>query len=638
MSLLFALTSFAIPRFPFPRFSDVPFPHLPSGRPHEPLRRHAQPARGAAVRIRTSNRVGAAKRGAHPCLLLTASAPLSPLSPLAFRRQLLLYLALAPEEKLTFEKAGPTGQATFEAGVAGFETRAYRGCGGGHVGAVRSFGWCASSLPLQRTQIRTSDASSCFLATDDPAFPSLLPFLADSDSVQMLTRATQVGEFYIMGPPAVDPKKVERGMFDVVIYDEEADKHVVITWEDALAATCAIDMDAGDQAKQMPGNDIKFEEWIENAKNISKLNQLQTVGTTYAPGDADATKTTAAAFSKAMRDNECYIVLARPFIEHPMHSAILTVSGRDTGATLFGPAGELTFAFKHVHATPSTCVNVLSFQLFCHLLPSPFLADMQISANTQVKTIEGHYTGHFKAVVTKPQNVFVMRDIACAGYVAGCNTRFFAGSLETGELPVKDKGGNYFFDKAAKTIKQNLMARLSFQDDVHAVYPSLLAFPMGPKQAKTMDTVLSLSPRLLPWEVQGPNSEHTSFPGGEVAYKFYAKEFGLNAIHFGEDMRATENMEFVSQGSTNNSSASSARTASTTRSRNPFMSSRSARATLDRSESPNPLLARACPGDASPWMDARWRRGESVSLKTAREHMLGFDLAAHAAMAYQKTS
>jgi len=48
-----------------------------------------------------------------------------------------------------------------------------------------------------------------------------------------------------------------------------------------------------------------------------------------------------------------------------MHSVILTVSGRDTGATLFGPA------------------------------------DMQLSANTQVKTIEGHYTGHFKAVITK---------------------------------------------------------------------------------------------------------------------------------------------------------------------------------------------------------------------------------------------
>ena len=46
------------------------------------------------------------------------------------------------------------------------------------------------------------------------------------------------------------------------------------------------------------------------------------------------------------------ICIARPFIEHLMLSAIVAVAGRDTGATLFGPA------------------------------------DMQISANTSVKTIE----------------------------------------------------------------------------------------------------------------------------------------------------------------------------------------------------------------------------------------------------------
>ena len=33
-----------------------------------------------------------------------------------------------------------------------------------------------------------------------------------------------------------------------------------------------------------------------------------------------------------------YIVVARPFIEHLMHSAVVAVAGRDTGATLFGPA------------------------------------------------------------------------------------------------------------------------------------------------------------------------------------------------------------------------------------------------------------------------------------------------------------
>merc|ERR1719201_1012687 len=83
------------------------------------------------------------------------------------------------------------------------------------------------------------------------------------------------------------------------------------------------------------------------------------------------------------------ITIARPFIEHLMMSCIATVSGRDTGATLFGPA------------------------------------DMQISANTSVKTIEGHYTCHTKSVITKPQNVYVMRDVMCNGYVAGANTRFF---------------------------------------------------------------------------------------------------------------------------------------------------------------------------------------------------------------------
>lgn len=38
------------------------------------------------------------------------------------------------------------------------------------------------------------------------------------------------------------------------------------------------------------------------------------------------------------------IVIARPFIEHLMLSGIVTVSGRDTGATLFGPAGTLLHA------------------------------------------------------------------------------------------------------------------------------------------------------------------------------------------------------------------------------------------------------------------------------------------------------
>ena len=34
--------------------------------------------------------------------------------------------------------------------------------------------------------------------------------------------------------------------------------------------------------------------------------------------------------------------------------------------------------------------------------------------------------------------------------------------------------------------------------------------------------------------------------------------------------------------------------------------------------------------------DARWRRGESVSLKTARDSMVGLELAQHAQMVYSK--
>lgn len=34
------------------------------------------------------------------------------------------------------------------------------------------------------------------------------------------------------------------------------------------------------------------------------------------------------------------------------------------------------------------------------------------------------------------------------------------------------------------------------------------------------------------------------------------------------------------------------------------------------------------------WQDARWRRGESVSLKAARDSMTSLELAQHAQMAY----
>ena len=63
-----------------------------------------------------------------------------------------------------FQKGGPSAVANFEAGVSGFEARTFRGLG------------VFTSTPFE-----VSD---------------------DADSMQMLQRSTQVGEFYYMMAPS----------------------------------------------------------------------------------------------------------------------------------------------------------------------------------------------------------------------------------------------------------------------------------------------------------------------------------------------------------------------------------------------------------------------------------------------------
>jgi len=339
----------------------------------------------------------------------------------------------------------------------------------------------------------------------------------------MLTRSTQIGEFYVMSPPQVDPGYLKvQFTCDLLIYDEESDRHVRIQWRDAAAATCVeglvdeqdnplVDETSAtnfipgnrgaanpvDGLVNSPGNNPRFSNWATAANQITFFNAGLKMNRTAV---ADATE---AAAAYAAIEKKCRIVIARPFIEHLMHSVIICVSGRDTGATLFGPA------------------------------------DMQLSANTQVKTIEGHYTGHFKAVITKPQNVLVMRDVACAGYVAGCNTQWFA----------KTYGGAGGLT-SLQTAQQEMMKRLSFADDVGAKYSSMLAFPCWADQFESghLDTVMSVTTRLLPWEVtSATGGSHHSFPGGQGAYGAYMAALNLRSVHFGEDMKAAENQDFISQ-------------------------------------------------------------------------------------------
>ena len=221
-----------------------------------------------------------------------------------------------------------------------------------------------------------------------------------------------------------------------------------------------------------------------------------------------------------------------------------------------------------------------------------------------------HYTGHFKAVVTKPQNVLVMRDVACAGYVAGCNTLFFA----------QDRSGKDDYSCANATTA--MMERLSFSDDLGARYASMLAFPSTAQQFSSghLDTVMSVTTRLLPWEVtNATGGDHQSFPGGQAVYKEYQAKLNLRSVHFGEDMKAAENQDFISQGSTNNATCF----VGPHRMYDPFT-----RSFMNLVPGQGHFGPDAIPGDA------RWRRGESVSLKTARDTMVPLELAQHAQMAY----
>lgn len=222
-----------------------------------------------------------------------------------------------------------------------------------------------------------------------------------------------------------------------------------------------------------------------------------------------------------------------------------------------------------------------------------------------------------------------MRDIACGGYVAGGNCEFFADVKDVKGAPAD----------VLTTAAKNLQDRLNFASDPDKKYRSMLAFPLLPSQwdEGKIDNTLSITSRLLPWDTKNDKPRDTSFPGGSDFYDIYNKALGLATIHYGEDVRASENMEYVSQGSVNNSLC--------------FLGPHRVFAPLSLGDKhelipgqghfgpdavpgvrrpPNPAPARLSTiqpprASVSPrrppprFQDARWRRGEVVSLKAARE-------------------
>lgn len=158
-----------------------------------------------------------------------------------------------------------------------------------------------------------------------------------------------------------------------MIYDEESDRHVHITFEQAMYAT-------GYGKAGGPIGDIF------GIKNIS----AEALGKIVNPANGGADAASRAIFTTFAADDACKdakdnptqdaarlkfveevialvkagvwvpieIVIARPFIEHLMLSAIVAVAGRETGATLFGCAVRPRMRRSALHPTPLLSVQL----------------------------------------------------------------------------------------------------------------------------------------------------------------------------------------------------------------------------------------------------------------------------------------
>ena len=242
-----------------------------------------------------------------------------------------------------------------------------------------------------------------------------------------------------------------------------------------------------------------------------------------------------------------------------------------------------------------------------------------------------------------------MRDIMCSGYVAGGNTTFF------GSKPSNTQRGPTWAEKVTA-----MEHRLSFADDASGEYDSMLAFACPWQDGARRDQVISLSSRLLPWEVARSSTadplgvQKDYFPGKATGWQFYNAKLNLGQVHFGEDIRAAESQEFIAQGSVNNAtcfigphrvySPWSATFAELVPGQGHFgpdalpgVSLRRRRPCPARARHMHAPHARATP--CTPLkQDARWRRGESVSLEQSRNAMTGLEAAAHSQLVFQKAA
>lgn len=233
-----------------------------------------------------------------------------------------LYVSTTATDRLKFIEGGERAVTDFREGVEGFEAKSFRGLG------------ILESNPF--------DAGE------------------NVDAMQPLNRHTQVGEWYEMCAPMVGAAgKIDTDAMSIQIFDEVRDRLVTITFADVRKHLHMHLVFANYEGAGK--NDANTEDplgiigWMKNDKPLyTSWNARQ-----KCPFNDKFSYTDPADWEKLYAAIEAgtwtpfRVILTRPFIEHTMLSMVMAVSGRDTGAMLYGPS------------------------------------DMQISANTQVKTIEG---------------------------------------------------------------------------------------------------------------------------------------------------------------------------------------------------------------------------------------------------------
>ena len=332
----------------------------------------------------------------------------------------------------------------------------------------------------------------------------------DADSLQMLTRSSQIGEFYVMAPPQVHPRAKRLHTCDISSTTRSATATCASTWRDALKASPAapwVPPHTQRAAGKCPGRQ-------------GRRGRLGDQGRRGRPTGASGSKALQAAAGGGGLDVR--IVLARPFIEHLMHNVIMTVAGRDTGATLFGPADmQLSVTLD---PCPSTTAERTPLRLRCLCRPTRRSRPSRATtpATSRPSSPSRRTSGHAR------RRVRGLRGRAATRAV-------FA-----------DSGGKVMSWPRPRARPSRRASRSPTTTTDRYAVDARLPVLGGQFESGQLDTVMSVTDAPAP--VGGQQRRRTT-PPSRAATRCSSVQGRAPArqVHYGEDMKAAENQDFISQ-------------------------------------------------------------------------------------------